>query len=145
MQLRLVCKLMDDRAQKPTYATDGSAAFDFYSSQDGSIRPRSGIVVGTGVQLEVPAGYAMLLFSRSGMGFNRGIRLGNCVGVIDSDYRGELKIKLQNDSDAHFHFAQGDRVAQGILVAAPQVEICTTSEDLSVTLRGVGGLGSTGV
>lgn len=144
-QMNVVFKAIDSKATAPTYATEGAAAFDLASAQDGSMRPRSGMVVKTGLAVEVPEGYALLIYSRSGMGFKNSIRLGNCVGVIDSDYRGEIMVKLQNDSDAHFHFAVGDRIAQGMLVKAPQVNIVMTSDDLSLTLRGVGGLGSTGV
>lgn len=89
----------------------------------------------------------MLVFSRSGHAFNQDIRLGNSVGVIDSDFRGEVKVKLRRDSPLPptkpFHISSGDRVAQALVLPIEQVEF-EVAEELSQTLRGEGGFGSTG-
>lgn len=102
------------------------------------------LVFETGLFFEVPQGKVLLVFSRSGHGFNHDIRLANCVGIIDSDYRGELKVKLTNDStQAFFNVKRGDRIAQAMLVDSNQVQF-EIVEELSETERGTGGLGSTG-
>ena len=85
----------------------------------------------------------MLVFSRSGHGFKNSITLVNCVGVIDSDYRGELMVKLRNDSALRFSFEPGDRIAQAMIVQLPSVQFVAV-EELSDTQRGAGGFGSTG-
>ena len=85
----------------------------------------------------------MLLFSRSGHGVRHGIRLANSVGVIDSDYRGEIIVGLRNDNWTRFDVRPGDRIAQALLVPVHEVELIQVAE-LSETVRGAGGLGSTG-
>lgn len=134
-------KKLNDKAIIPTYATDGSGAFDIYATNYSSVMP-----VGffqTGLSFEIPEGYAMLLFSRSGHGFSKDVRLANCVGVIDSDYRGELKIKLTNDGVHLQGFKEGERIAQAIIIPVPKVSF-NVVEELSSTKRGDGGFGSTG-
>lgn len=138
-------KLTDD-AYTPTYATDGSAALDFYACDCeatyfvGEGRPHT---IPTGIAIEIPEGHAMLLFSRSGHGFNSRVRLGNCVGVIDSDYRGEIAINLTADIGGGLAIKRGDRIAQGMIVAAPKVSLIEM-DALATTGRGAGGFGSTG-
>jgi dUTP pyrophosphatase len=85
----------------------------------------------------------MLVFSRSGHGFNYLTRLANCVGVIDSDYRGTIAVKLVNDGGPPFTIKAGDRIAQGLIVPAPRIDFEVVSE-LEDTVRGEGGFGSTG-
>ena len=85
----------------------------------------------------------LLVHSRSGQGFNHGIRLSNCTGVIDSDYRGEILVKLQNDSDKEFKVEVGDKVAQAVLMPFFRMDFETVDE-LDETSRGTGGFGSTG-
>lgn len=131
-------------AKVPTYGTDGAAAFDLYSIQGGSVFMNNGAkTFDTGLQFEIPEGHVMLVFSRSGHGFKNGIRLANCVGVIDSDYRGEVRVKLTNDGPVTYHVSEGDRIAQGMVLPVEQVEFVVVDE-LSSTERGVGGYGSTG-
>lgn len=127
----------------PKKATDGAACFDIQSTDDTEIAPKNSGVVRTGLKFKIPAGYVMLIFSRSGHGFKNGVRLANSVGVIDSDYRGEVKVKLQNDGDETFSVRYGDRVAQAMLLPVPSVPIVAgvVTED---TERGTGGFGSTG-
>ena len=86
----------------------------------------------------------MLVFSRSGFGFSKRTRLSNCVGVIDSDYRGELKVALHNDGKELLEISKGDRIAQGMVLPVEQVTF-ELVEELNTTARGEGGLGSTGV
>ena len=147
-----VKKLYPD-AQLPTYATDGSAAFDFYAYAPNGFESLGGMektkwLVGTdtletGISIEVPEGHVMLIYSRSGHGFNHNVRLANCVGVIDSDYRGAIKVKLTADGYSQLKVSHGDRIAQGIIMPYPKVEFEEVDE-LSETQRGTGGFGSTG-
>lgn len=140
---------MADIDYTPKYATVGSACFDlraligygdhYYSA----IPPGGSRVIDTGLAFEVPQGYVMLVFSRSGHGFGHGVRLSNAVGVIDSDYRGEVKVALTNDGKNTFGVRNGERIAQAMVIPVQQVELIEVSE-LSDTARGTGGLGSTG-
>ncbi len=131
----------------PVFATDGSGCFDFHAIEHCSFgMSRQSAVLRTGLIPEVPEGWVMLIFSRSGHGFKNDVRLSNCVGVIDSDYRAEIKVKLRADTAGFFEVAQGTAIAQGLLVPAPiwsiQV-ILDQSVQLSETKRGAGGFGST--
>lgn len=134
----------------PSYATVGSACFDLHACIDPldtpfyKVYPEDSVVVNTGLAFEVPEGHVMLVFSRSGHGFKNNVRLANCVGVIDSDYRGEVKVKLTNDSVEGdvFKFKHGDRIAQAMIVPIVKVELEEVIE-LSETDRGEGGFGST--
>lgn len=141
--MELKIKKLSPDARTPTYATDGSACFDIYSSSYGMVADNE--TFSTGLSFEIPKGCVMLVFSRSGHGFKSDIRLANCVGVIDSDYRGELKIKLTNDcSDGlFFSVCVGDRIAQALLVPYPKVSFVEV-DSLTETERGTGGFGSTG-
>lgn len=137
-------KLMKKDAKLPRYATAGSAAFDLFSTHDGEIHSGCSLRVSTGVAIEIPEGSVLLLFGRSGHGFNDGIRLANCVGVIDSDYRGEIMVKLHNDSQYPFYFNKDSRIAQGVILPIFVVQEWNVVDELGVTERGTGGLGSTG-
>ena len=141
-------------AKLPTYATDGSGCFDLYaatvagSCQIGSlVYEGHPVECGTGLAFEVPPGHVMLVFSRSGHGFNHAVRLANSVGVIDSDYRGEVKVKLTcddcQDDEPLLKINPGDRIAQAMVLPIPRVEFEEVTE-LSATARGQGGFGSTG-
>lgn len=142
---------LDERAIMPAYQTDGAACFDLHAIIDepiGHATLRSGLgglVVRTGLAFEVPDGHVMLVYSRSGHGFKHDTRLANCVGVIDSDYRGEVMVKLTQDGNHHcpLLIRHGDRVAQAMIVPIPRVQLVEVS-DLSGTDRGAGGFGSTG-
>lgn len=156
MQVKV--KKLHPSATLPKYATDGSGCFDLRAcTVDDALHVPSYIehdrpvACGTGLAFEIPQGHVMLIFSRSGHAFKDGIRLANCVGVIDSDYRGEVKVKLVKDDDWHDHLEHnkppligpGDRVAQGLIVPIPRVEF-VEADELSSTARGEGGFGSTG-
>lgn len=127
----------------PLKSTPGSAAYDIYAAEGGTIKAGGGKVFLTGLIPDMPEGWVMLLFSRSGMGFNNDIRLSNSVGVIDSDYRGEIKVKLRNDSDVDYHVLAGDRIAQAMFMRVPEVQLMRVAS-VSGTQRGEGGFGSTG-
>ena len=139
-------KRLHPDARAPEYATDGAACFDLRSVDHIETtvggQPRT---FRTGLSFEVPEGHAMLIFSRSGHGFKNDTRLANCVGIIDSDYRGEVAVRLTRDdarNEALFVKA-GDRIAQAMVVPVDRVEFIE-AEDLTATERGAGGFGSTG-
>lgn len=140
--LKVKVKRLSNASQLPLYATDGSGAFDLVATS----RHVQGYTAtyGTDLAFEIPDGHVMLVFSRSGHGFRDALRLANCVGVIDSDYRGDVKVKLQSDGERYPEWPHvGDRVAQGIILPIPAVEFEET-EELSETKRGAGGFGSSG-
>lgn len=139
----LKIKLLSELAKVPVYATKGAACFDIFSTSSGTVEPCDSLVFDTGLSFEVPEGHVLMVFSRSGHGFKNDIRLANCVGILDSDYRGELKVKLTNDSEIDFDVKVGYRIAQAMLVKIPHVNLIVTNE-LSDTERGAGGFGSTG-
>jgi dUTP pyrophosphatase len=146
--MKLKIKRLDERAIIPKFATDGAACFDLHAIIDGpnafaTIDEMIPWTFKTGLSIEIPPGYVMLVFSRSGHGFKRDVRLANCVGVVDSDYRGEIMVKLSCDGSAPFTINHGDRIAQAMIVALPVVQIEEVDE-LSDTARGAGGFGSTG-
>ena len=130
----------------PYYATPGSAAMDLHACVDApvAIPTRGRAVIPTGIAIALPSpDYVALVFARSGLGIKHGIAPANCVGVIDSDYRGEILVGLQNSGDADFTVQPGDRIAQLMVVPVVQAQIETTDE-LDETQRGAGGFGSTG-
>lgn len=131
-------------AQLPSYESNGAAAADIRATEDGWVDCREGSIFGTGLKPEVPEGFVMLVYSRSGHGFKNDVRLANCVGVIDSDYRGEIKVKLTNDGREPYFVKAGDRIAQIMVVPAPQATF-EIQENLTSTERGEKGYGSTGV
>ena len=98
---------------------------------------------GTGIHVQLRPGQVLLVYSRSGMAFKHGVRLVNSVGVIDSDYRGEIQVGLRNDTDTPYSVKKGDRVAQGLIMPVRRVKWVKLQE-LDPTARGHGGFGSTG-
>lgn len=146
--MHLKVKKLSPTATIPTYATDGAGCFDLYADLGGLGHSRHthhhSLVVSTGLAFEIPDGWVMQIFGRSGMAFKNDIRLANCTGIIDSDFRGDLKVKLRRDSIEDIgHVNHGDRIAQGMLVRAEQVNFVECFE-LSETERGEHGLGSSG-
>ncbi len=140
MQVKIK-KLRED-AITPTYATDGSACFDLYSTANCTVRDATleQPTIDTGIAFEIPEGYVMKVYSRSGHGFRNGVTLANNVGIIDSDFRDSVKVKLVGD---YLEVKKGDRIAQAMIIPYPKVEFVEVDE-LSETERGTGGLGSTG-
>jgi len=140
--MKLKIKRLDPRAVTPTYGTDGAGCFDITAIE--RVYVAAGIsLYKTGLAFEVPPGYILEVFSRSGHGFKDHTRLCNAVGVIDSDYRGELQVKLVRDDGGTDMPWPGDRVAQAKLTKTTKVEFIEVDE-LSNTERGIGGFGSTG-
>ena len=127
----------------PQYATSGAACFDLHTTHRGKVPAWDSATFHTGLAVEVPENHVLLIYSRSGHGFKSGLRLANAVGVIDSDFRGEIVVKLHNDTRIEFGFETGDRIAQAMLVPVPRVTFEVVDE-LTDTTRGAGGFGSTG-
>ena len=131
----------------PYYATPGSAAMDLHACLDEAVTIPAGErrVIPTGLAIALPsADYVALVFARSGLGIKHGVAPANCVGVIDSDYRGELLVGLQNSGASDFTIQPGDRIAQLMVVPVVQPRLRLVDE-LDETGRGAGGFGSTGV
>lgn len=126
----------------PKYETPGSACFDIAIADSFTLQPRELYNFPTGLHVELPKGYCLLVFARSSLGQRKCI-IPNSVGVIDSDYRGEIFIPIMNLSDEPVHFQEGRRYAQGMIVRAEQAGI-ELVDALSETQRGSGGFGSTG-
>ncbi|HWS43638.1 MAG TPA: dUTP diphosphatase [Pseudoflavonifractor sp.] len=130
----------------PYYATPGAAAMDLCACIDAPVvlAPRALVVIPTGIAIALPSPeYVALVFARSGLGIKHGIALSNGVGVIDSDYRGELRVGLTNLSDTPYAVQPGDRIAQLAVMPVARATLHITDE-LDETDRGTGGLGSTG-
>lgn len=157
--LQIKFKKLHPRAASPYRATNGAAAVDLVvvdvAAMRGAALDDSGVALvavsrartfRTGLAVEIPAGYGMFILSRSGQGFTYDVRLANAVGLIDSDYRGEVLVKLANDRyDAGdvFIVHEGDRIAQAVIMPIPEVEFIEV-EELSDTARGAGGFGHSG-
>ena len=138
-------KKLDPRATTPTYGSEYAAGADLYAVADVEIAIASGatVLVHTGIAMEIPLGYVGLIYARSGLASKRGLAPANKVGVIDADYRGELMVALHNHSSVTQTVAHGERIAQ--LVIAPYLTaVFSETEELSDTVRGAGGFGSTG-
>ena len=147
MEQNMVLKLMRVRegAIIPKQATAGSAGYDLCACMDApqTIEPGERCVFPSGLAAEIPAGTAGFVFTRSGLGIKKGIHVTNGVGVIDSDYRGEIQIGLHNLSTEPYTVQPGERIAQMIIMPyfEPVIEEVTS---LTETDRGAGGFGSTG-
>ena len=141
----IAVKILRQGAKLPTYGTEFSAGADLYACLDEAvtIQPGQTKAIPTGLAMEVPEGCAGLVYARSGMATKRGLAPANKVGVIDSDYRGELQVMLHNHGSVPQSVEHGDRVAQLLItpVLTPQY---IQAEELSDTARGSGGFGSTG-
>ena len=138
-------KKLDEKAMIPTYGTEYSAGADLYAMSDSPIVIESGetVLVHTGISMEIPEGYVGLIFARSGLATKRNLAPANKVGVIDADYRGEIMVSLHNHGTVPQTVEAGERIAQIAIVPflKAEFEVC---DELSDTLRGSGGFGSTG-
>ena len=141
--MKLKIKKNHPAAELPRYATAGAACLDITTVEAGTVYSFSSRSFRTGLAVEVPEGHVLLLFSRSGHAFNHETRLSNAVGVIDSDYRGEILVKLRTDGHKDFQVKAGERIAQGMVLPIPRCDL-ELVEALSSTERGAGGFGSTG-
>ena len=130
----------------PFYASAGAAAMDLHACMDQAVTIPAGkrVVIPTGIAIALPsADYVALIFARSGLGIKHGVAPANCVGVIDSDYRGEILVGLQNSGDADYTVQPADRIAQLMITPVIQATVEIVDE-LDDTQRGTGGFGSTG-
>ena len=136
-------KLINSIAIMPTRGSTDAAGYDLYTYESGDINPNETVKFHTGISMEIPKGFVGLVFARSGLGINHGIVPSNCVGVIDSDYRGEIMVALHNHSNETYSVKENERVAQIVIVPFLSVEFKKVTE-LTNTERGVKGFGSTG-
>lgn len=134
-------KRLSEKAIVPTYADPGSSGFDFYAISNQILPVGGSCIVGTGLALEIPVGYEIQARGRSGLAFNNDILAH--FGTIDESYRGEVKIKLWNLGNKPYAITIGQRVAQGVLAPVDKA-IFLEEFDLSRTVRGENGLGSSG-
>lgn len=152
LNLELKAKKLTPGATLPEYQSLGAACFDLHAdlshlSDNEPVQVAHGFPqdIGTGLAFEIPKGFVMLVFSRSGHGFKSDIRLSNAVGIVDQDYRGEVRVKLTADNARKsLNVRHGDRIAQAMLIPVFGVTIVEATEDLVLTERGAEGFGSTG-
>lgn len=137
-------KLLSDKAMIPYRGSEEAAGYDLYSIDSVDINPGECKLISTGIAIQLPSGYFGAIFPRSGTAVKRGLRLANCVGVIDSDYRGMVKVPLYNDSQEIQPVEQGERIAQLIILPYATVSFEVVDE-LTDTIRGNGGFNSTGI
>jgi dUTP pyrophosphatase len=147
--MKLDVKILDPRLhdQIPAYATPGSAGLDLRACLDAplTLEPNAWQLVPTGMAIHLAdAGYAALILPRSGLGHKHGIVLGNLVGLIDSDYQGQLMVSAWNRSDVAFTIQPMERIAQLVIVPVVQAQFNIVSEFEAISARGEGGYGSTG-
>ncbi|MBE6915239.1 MAG: dUTP diphosphatase [Ruminococcaceae bacterium] len=145
LKVKAVSPMIGNEIPLPAYATEGSAGLDLRACIDEKITVKAGgrVLIPSGIAIELPKDYVALVFARSGLAIKHGLALSNGVGVIDSDYRGEIAVGLINQGEADFVISPGERIAQLVVmpVVQPELELV---DNLSDTARGAGGFGSTG-
>ena len=141
MEVRI--KLLDPRAAVPTRGSAEAAGADLRTLDALTVPAHKTVQAHTGIAIELPVGYAALVYARSGMALKKGIAPANKVGVVDSDYRGEIMVSLHNHTDEDVQIEAGERIAQLVIapVVLPDFVVC---DSLGDTDRGAGGFGSTG-
>ena len=142
---KVAVKKLKENAVLPTYGSPYSAGADLYAVVDGktTIMPHETKLIPTGLAMEIPEGYAGLIYARSGLASKRGLAPANKVGVVDADYRGEVMVALHNHTDKEQYIEPGERIAQLVIAPFLKAEF-DFADELSETVRGVGGFGSTG-
>jgi len=145
MKEKVLFKRLDERAICPTYGSEFSAGADLYALSEGDIVIKKGetVLVHTGIAMQIPEGFVGLVFARSGLATKRGLAPANKVGVIDSDYRGEIMVPVFNQSDKDAVIESGERIAQIALIPYLTADFCE-SDTPDPTERGESGFGSTG-
>lgn len=133
-------KLLHDKAKAPTRATEGAAGFDLYCCEHATLYPGVHAVLGTGVAMAIPPRHVGLIWPRSGMAARHGVD--TLAGVVDSDYRGEVRVSLINHGDRPVELKPGDRIAQ--IIFQQHLSWADVVDELDETERGDGGFGSTG-
>lgn len=144
--MEIKIKKLRENAIIPSRGSLFAAGYDLYACLDGeniTIEPHKSAKIGTGIAAALPAGYFGAIFARSGLATKQNLRPANCVGVVDSDYRGEFIVCLHNDSDEIRIINNGERIAQLVLMPFMEMDFIET-DALDETERGVGGFGSTG-
>lgn len=144
--MKLNIKKLNENAVVPSYGSEFAAGADLYACTNGetvTFQPGETKLIKTGLAMEIPEGYAGLIYARSGIANKRGLAPSNKVGVVDSDYRGEIMVSLHNHSTQPQEIADKERIAQMVIAPFLKVEY-TEVEELSDTVRGEGGFGSTG-
>lgn len=143
--MRVNIKKLSDTATNPTRGSAAAAGYDLYADvkENTDIKPHTTAKIGTGLAMEIPDGYFGGIYARSGIATKEGLRPANCVGVVDSDYRGEIIVAVHNDSDEVRTITPGERVAQIIIQPYLSVEF-EEADELAESERGTGGFGSTG-
>lgn len=138
-------KKLNERAIVPTNGSEKAAGWDLYACVNVAeiIGRGETVKIGTGIAIAIPDGYFGAIFARSGLATNEGLRPANCVGVVDSDYRGEIIVALHNDSDLAKMVGDGERIAQLVVMPYLPIDLYEVDE-LDETKRGTGGFGSTG-
>lgn len=144
--MKVNIKKLNDKAIIPSRGSEYAAGYDLYANLEDEIVIPAGetVKVGTGIASEIPNDWFGAVFARSGLATKQGLRPSNCVGVIDSDYRGEIIVALYNDSKNDKTIHNGDRIAQLVVIPFLNAEFNVVDE-LSDTQRGNGGFGSTGI
>lgn len=142
--MNLCFRRLNEAARAPTVAHAGDAGYDLYACEAAVVWPGQRTSVGTAIAISVPPGYAGLVLPRSGLAHRHGIALANAPGLIDSGYRGEVRVLLLNtDHNERFDVEPGDRIAQLVIVRVEEPTL-TEVDDLDTSARGAGGFGSSG-
>ena len=143
--MKINIKRLTETAILPERGSAYAAGYDLFAdvAENVEIQPHETKMIGTGLAMEIPEGYFGGIFARSGLSSKEGLRPANCVGVVDADYRGEVKVALHNDGEVVREIKAGQKIAQLVVVPFLGVEFDEVKE-LSETVRGVGGFGSTG-
>lgn len=145
MATNLKIKALNKNAILPTRGTSESAGLDLYAATNTSIESGHTVMIPTAISMEIPNGFFGAIYPRSGLATKRGLRLANCVAVIDADYRGEVGIPLHNDSNELQIINKGDRIAQLVIQPfAKMTPVFVDEFDTENTERGAGGFGHTG-
>ena len=145
LSAKIKIKKLTDTAKTPTRGSEYAAGYDLYADvkENVQIKPHETVKIGTGLAMEIPDGYFGAIFARSGLATKEGLRPANCVGVCDSDYRGEYIVAIHNDSEKTRTITAGERIAQLVVMPYLPVTFDEVSE-LTDTNRGEGGFGSPG-
>lgn len=143
--MKIEIKKLNEHATIPTRGSEQAAGYDLYAAIPAAItiKPHATEKIGTGLAIAIPDGYFGAIFARSGLAAKQGLRPANCVGVADSDYRGEYIVAIHNDSEEERVVEPGDRIAQLVVMPYLAAEF-EEKDELSETERGSGGFGSTG-
>ena len=144
-RVSLPIKRLDPTVELPSYAYAGDAGLDLRANEDVTLMPHERRLVSTGLAVAIPEGYAGFVQPRSGLALKKGLSMANTPGLVDSHYRGELKVCAVNlDNEQPIHIERGERIAQLVIQRVPVVELVEVDE-LDETDRGAGGFGSSGV